>query len=131
MDPPPIVPERVEPAPAAAAPAPAPQAAPSRPAPRVEPDPPSRTRVDPPAPRPAPAPGAAATGEGTLQVLSRPAGASVTVDGQIVGRTPLVISNVRAGAHDVRIELAGFRRWSTSVDVRPGVRARVAASLEQ
>jgi hypothetical protein len=66
-----------------------------------------------------------------MQVLSRPAGAEVFVDGALVGQTPLVIPSVRPGTHDVRIELAGHRRWATSVRVEPGARARVAASLEQ
>jgi hypothetical protein len=73
----------------------------------------------------------AVSGAGSLQILSRPSGATVFVDGQTVGRTPMVISNVRSGAHDVRLELTGFRRWATSVQVSPGARARVAASLEQ
>ena len=73
----------------------------------------------------------AGSGPGSLQILSRPTGAQVSVDGRLVGRTPLVISDVRSGAHDVRIELAGFRRWATSVQVTPGNRTRVAASLEQ
>lgn len=68
---------------------------------------------------------------GSLQVLSRPEGANVIVDGNVVGRTPLVLSEVRAGTHDVRIELEGFRPWATSVSVKAGARARVAASLEQ
>ena len=68
---------------------------------------------------------------GGLQVLSRPAGAEVFVDGALVGRTPLVIASVAPGAHDIRIELAGHRQWATSVRVEPGARARVAASLEQ
>lgn len=130
VDPPPIVPEPAEPAAEPVTPPPraaAPRPPAPRTAPRVDPEA-ARARVASPAsPATAPAPAAA----GTLQVLSRPSGATVTVDGQIVGRTPLVISNVRPGGHDVGIELAGFRRWSTSVDVRPGARARVAASLEQ
>jgi hypothetical protein len=84
-----------------------------------------------PEPRRAPPVAAAPTGPGSLQVVSRPSGAQVMLDGRAAGRTPLVISNVRAGAHDVRSELPGFRRWSTSVRVEPGARARVAASLEQ
>jgi hypothetical protein len=123
VDPPPVVP-------AAEVPAPEPITA-RRPAPR----PPQPARTEPPraelpasqAARPEPPP----TGPGSLQVLSRPAGANVLVDGRLVGRTPLVLSGVSAGAHDVRLELDGFRRWSTSVEVRPGSRARVAASLEQ
>jgi hypothetical protein len=68
---------------------------------------------------------------GSLQVLSRPSGAEVVLDGRTVGRTPLVLPEVRNGMHDVRIELPGFRRWVTSVDVAAGTRTRVAASLEQ
>jgi hypothetical protein len=70
-------------------------------------------------------------GPGSIEVLSRPAGAQVIVDGRIVGRTPLSIPNVTAGTHSIRLELAGFNRWATSVEVTPGMRARVAASLEQ
>jgi hypothetical protein len=66
-----------------------------------------------------------------LQILSRPSGAQVAIDGRVVGQTPLVVPDVAAGTHDVRIELPGFRRWATSVQVTPGARARVAASLEQ
>jgi hypothetical protein len=63
--------------------------------------------------------------------MSRPSGAQVILDGRVVGRTPLVIPNVTPGTHSVRLELAGFTRWATSVDVNAGARARVAASLEQ
>jgi hypothetical protein len=73
----------------------------------------------------------AATTSGSLQILSRPSGAQVFVDGRVIGRTPLVLSDVRGGSHDVRLELTGFRRWATSVQVTPGMRTRVAASLEQ
>jgi hypothetical protein len=67
---------------------------------------------------------------GTLQVASRPAGAQVFLDGVLVGRTPLVVSDVKRGSHRVRIELAGHRPWTTSVNVEPGARVRVGASLE-
>lgn len=68
---------------------------------------------------------------GGLQILSRPEGAQIFVDGALVGRTPLVIPSVTAGPHDVRLELDGHRNWGTLVRVQPGERARVAASLER
>ena len=71
------------------------------------------------------------SGPGSLQVLSRPSGAQVILDGREIGRTPLVVSEVRAGRHDIRLALPGHRRWATTVDVTPGARTRVAASLEQ
>jgi hypothetical protein len=71
------------------------------------------------------------SGPGSIEVVSRPAGAQVIVDGRIVGRTPLSIPNIAAGTHTIRLELAGFNRWATSVEVAAGARAQVRASLEQ
>ncbi len=68
---------------------------------------------------------------GALQVDSRPRGAQVFVNGRLVGTTPLLISDVRPGLHSVRINLSGHRQWVTSVEVAPGARQRVAASLER
>jgi hypothetical protein len=74
---------------------------------------------------PAPAPPA------SLQVESRPTGAQVWIDGRLVGTTPLQLSSVETGSHALRLELPGYRPWTTSVSVSRGERARVAASLEQ
>jgi hypothetical protein len=70
-------------------------------------------------------------GAAGLQVDSRPSRAQVFVDGAPVGLTPLQLPTVAAGTHTIRIELAGFRPWATSVTVASGQRTRVAASLEQ
>jgi hypothetical protein len=70
-------------------------------------------------------------GAAGLQVDSRPSGARVFVDGTAVGVTPLQLPTIAAGTHMIRIELAGFRPWATSVTVTSGQRTRVAASLEQ
>ena len=112
-------PVRVDPEPVVAAPA----------APEPQPQPPAA----PPARdiRRMPSVERTASGPGSLQVLSRPAGAQVRIDGRAIGRTPLVVPDVSAGAHDVRLDLPGFRGWATSIDVSPGQRTRVAASLEQ
>ena len=121
-------PVRVDPAPIVTAPEPSPVTEAS-----VEPAP-AATRPPAAAPqrveRAAPA-ASAASGRGSLQILSRPSGAAVTLDGRVIGRTPLLISDVRTGRHDVRLELAGFRPWATSVSVGGEARTRVAASLEQ
>jgi hypothetical protein len=70
------------------------------------------------------------TGPASIQVESRPAGASVYVDGRLVGSTPLQLRDVGAGVHAVSLELDGHRRWTSSVRVGAGERRRVAASLE-
>lgn len=66
-----------------------------------------------------------------LQVDSRPSGAQVWVDGVQMGVTPLYLPGMSAGAHTVRIEMPGYRPWTTSVSVGAGEPARVAASLER
>jgi hypothetical protein len=66
-----------------------------------------------------------------LYVASRPAGASVFLDGKLIGTTPLQIGEVAPGDHTVRLELDGYQRWSSSVRAVAGERSRVAASLDR
>jgi hypothetical protein len=77
----------------------------------------------PPAGAPAP------SNTGTLTISSRPAGARVLVDGRFVGNTPAKVAGVSAGSHTVRVELEGYRPWSTTVRVSRNQDARVAAPL--
>jgi hypothetical protein len=85
---------------------------------------------------PATAPGSdarppAAAAEASLRIESRPAGAQVWMNGSYVGTTPFALPRVVAGLHLVRIEMDGFRPWTTSVTIGQGERVRVAASLER
>ena len=79
---------------------------------------------------PAPAP-AAASGSAALRVESRPAGASVYLDGKLVGTTPFSLPAVTVGDHAVRLELNGYKRWSSSVKISATDTNRVTASLER
>jgi hypothetical protein len=47
----------------------------------------------------------------------------------MIGQAPLSIADVAEGTHDIRLELAGFNPWVTSVRVSRGGRTRVGASL--
>lgn len=80
-------------------------------------------------PDPEPTP-AAEVGFGSLHVVSRPGGAAVSVNDVVVGLTPLEVSDVPVGAHEVRIEMTGYRPWVTEVDVAGAERVRVGASLQ-
>ncbi len=75
------------------------------------------------------APASAAAKTGGLTVDSRPAGASVAIDGRPSGVTPLTLDGVAPGEHTVSITLAGYRTFTTTVRVVAGERARAAASL--
>jgi TonB family protein len=65
------------------------------------------------APRRPPPPAPAVTG--TLRVESEPAGATITIDGQPRGTTPADIPDLALGAHEVKLELAGFAAATQSV----------------
>ena len=78
---------------------------------------------------PAPA-SAAANAPGSLQVTSRPSGAQVFVDDNLIGTTPLLLSDVAAGSKRVRLELSGYKIFTTSVQIESSARSRVAARLE-
>ena len=73
---------------------------------------------------------AGVTVSGSMLVDSRPIGASVFLDGESVGVTPLIVQDVIVGSHEVRILGDGYRSWVSTVQVEDGQRSRVAASLE-
>jgi serine/threonine-protein kinase len=68
---------------------------------------------------------------GRLNVESRPEAARVFLDGRLIGTTPLVVASVPAGEHAIRIELDGYRRWSSSIRIVAAEQNRVTASLER
>jgi hypothetical protein len=73
---------------------------------------------------------AATNPTGSLEVASRPSGAQVFVDDNLIGTTPLLLSNVAAGSRRLRIESSGYKIWTTSVQIEPSARFRVSADLE-
>jgi hypothetical protein len=101
--------------------APAGAAAPARPAPGVMPS----------AQSPLVQAAQAAQGVGAIDIDTRPAGARIRLDGAAAGVSPAVLDNVKAGSHTVRLELDGFRVWTTTIVIKPGTRTRIAASLER
>ncbi len=81
---------------------------------------------------PAPAtPGTVGPLAGVLRVESRPPGASVYLDGKLVGTTPVSLPVVPAGEHAIRLERDGYRRWSSSVRIVASEQNKVTASLER
>jgi serine/threonine protein kinase len=68
---------------------------------------------------------------GDLYIASRPPGATVFMDGKQVGTAPLSLRGVAIGSHVIRLEAAGYRRWSSAVSVVADQANRVTASLER
>jgi hypothetical protein len=115
------------PAPAkSAAPAPAvvqPRAPAPTPAPAAEKTPAPSVRATPGAKPAAPAaPVEAPPTGGLLHIDSDVPGASVFIDRQYVGVTPLTAPNVPPGTHQLNISAQGYDGIAQSVDVEPGPR---------
>ncbi len=67
---------------------------------------------------------------GTLQIDSEPAGAQVILDGQDVGVTPLVLSDVDPGAASLTLSLDGYTEYVTTVIVEAQENKQVHGALE-
>jgi TonB family protein len=67
---------------------------------------------------------------GTLRIESEPSRASVTVDGQAVGVTPVLGLPLKPGGHGLRVESPGFRPWVRNVNASLGETIQVTARLE-
>ena len=68
---------------------------------------------------------------GSLIVYSRPAGASVFINGLPVGKTPLALTDQAVGSRSVRVVLDGHEVWSTAAQVVAYQERVVQANLTQ
>ena len=66
---------------------------------------------------------------GTLRVLSTPSGASVRLDGSMIGATPLETSNVAPGTHTVQVSRSGYVTETRSATVSAGLTTTVDVAL--
>ncbi len=66
---------------------------------------------------------------GSISISSTVDGASVFLDGELVGEAPVTREDVPAGRHRIRVESAGFEAFEREVRVRAGRRETVEASL--
>jgi hypothetical protein len=81
-------------------------------------------RIEPPAP-------AAGPTVGALMVLSEPSGATVYVNDQQVGHTPLTLPSLAPGGYRVRVELGNYPSWSSPVQIEAGASEKLIAFMER
>jgi hypothetical protein len=68
---------------------------------------------------------------GTLTVLSQPSAATVYVNDEQIGRTPLTLASISPGAYRVRVELEGHPAWSSSIQIEAGSSEKMIAFIEK
>jgi hypothetical protein len=68
---------------------------------------------------------------GSLHVASRPMGARVSFDGRVVGETPMVLTDLTPGEHQIGLDLdaKGYQPWSSSVLVTAGLEEKLLAVM--
>jgi formylglycine-generating enzyme required for sulfatase activity len=69
--------------------------------------------------------------DGTLRLVTRPAGGVVTVDDQYQGRTPLQLQLSPRQTHSVRITKTGFAPQRKNIELRPGEDRELSLELKQ
>jgi TonB family protein len=67
---------------------------------------------------------------GAADVLSTPSGASVSVDGRPVGRTPISSLTLKPGRREIEVALDDHETWTGSVEVVAGETGRVEVRLQ-
>ena len=66
---------------------------------------------------------------GSLDIRSTPSGASVYVDDSYKGVTPLEISEVSAGSHQIKITKSGYSSYTQTTSVTAGTTTPITATL--
>jgi hypothetical protein len=66
---------------------------------------------------------------GSVRILSLPAGAAVYLDGEYRGTTPATVTAVPAGNHTLEVRADGYDRWTAPVTIKAGSLANVSATL--
>ena len=65
-----------------------------------------------------------------LTVSSEPTGASVHIDGQYVGRTPISLHDLSPGEHSVLVEKSGFDPWQDRALLRQDQTEKISCELK-
>ncbi|NLX25006.1 MAG: PEGA domain-containing protein [Lentisphaerae bacterium] len=64
-----------------------------------------------------------------LSVFSSPSGAAVFVDNEDVGVTPLTLSELQGGVHEVKVTLVGYAEQTKIINLQPSVNESVDFNL--
>ena len=66
---------------------------------------------------------------GSVDIISSPAMADITLDGKAVGTTPVKLNNILVGEHKITVSKSGYQPYSATVTVAEGKTATVNAEL--
>ena len=67
---------------------------------------------------------------GSIMVNSEPPSAEIYIDGDNIGVTPAIITQIFPGKYKVKIKMDGFDSWNQSVDVKANKETSLTAVLQ-
>jgi TonB family protein len=67
---------------------------------------------------------------GSLTLTSEPTKATVWLDGEVVGETPLTLRTIKAGDHTLQFTLPNFETYESKLSVNAGIATPLHAALE-
>ncbi len=67
---------------------------------------------------------------GSLDVVSTPRNATITIDGKEVGHTPFTVEQLLEGNHTVKLSMAGYSTVSKQVTISDGQTATLSSTLQ-
>ncbi len=67
---------------------------------------------------------------GSISVSSSPSGASIFLNGNFKGTTPMTIKDVEAGSYSITLRLTGYQDWSQSISVKAGDITFISRTLD-
>ena len=68
---------------------------------------------------------------GKADISSEPALADIYIDGQKVGQTPFLASNLLVGSHSIKITRNGYADYNGTLNIKEGEKASFTASLKK
>ena len=67
---------------------------------------------------------------GSINLKSNPSNAKALIDGREVGTTPISITDLKPGTHQVEARMDGYYDWRESVEIVPGKEIELTATLQ-
>jgi hypothetical protein len=72
-----------------------------------------------------------AAAKGGIEIVSDPDGADIFMDGKIVGKTPLTMTDVSAKSHTFKIKKRGYRTYTETITIEPDQFANINTTLKR
>ena len=68
---------------------------------------------------------------GAIDIISTPAMAEIIIDGKAVGRTPISLSNILIGNHNITLSKSGYNSYSQTITIVEGQSVTLNATLTE